>query len=36
MHLPPDIKKNRKPVEGISFHHINLPTLFNAIEKLKL
>ena len=35
IHLPPDIKKNQKPVEGISFRRINLPTLFDAIEKLK-
>lgn len=34
IHLPPDIKKNRKPVKGISFHHINLPTLFESVEKL--
>jgi hypothetical protein len=35
IHLPPDIKKNRKPAKGINFHHNNLPTLFEAIEILK-
>jgi len=35
-HLLPNIKKNRKPAHGISFHHLNLTTLFEKIEKLAL
>ncbi len=34
-HLPPEIKKNREPADGIGFGQINLPTLFAEIATLK-
>jgi hypothetical protein len=33
-HEPPDIKHNRKPAPGISFHAPNLPTLIADCETL--
>lgn len=33
-HEPPDIKHNRKPAPGISFHAPNLPTLIKDCEEL--
>ena len=33
-HEPPDIKHNRKPAPGISFHASNLPTLIRDCEEL--
>ena len=33
-HEPPDIKHNRKPAPGISFHPPNLPTLIKDCEEL--
>lgn len=33
-HVPPDIKHNRIPAPGISFHHPNLPELIHEIENL--
>lgn len=33
-HVPPDIKHNRLPAEGISFTEPNLPTLVDEITRL--
>ncbi len=33
-HEPPDIKHNRKPAPGISFHASNLPTLIKDCEEV--
>ena len=33
-HEPPDIKHNRKPAPGITFHAPNLPTLITDCEEL--
>jgi hypothetical protein len=33
-HVPPDIKHNRLPAEGISFTEPNLPTLISEIARL--